>query len=226
MNQSTVPNSGLRDFPNEMRFRRFHHNDLPRCSEISIGAWPEIATFAKKEEMSRTMRSYIDFCQVSATWKETACVSDQIVGFLFGRIDCELGMIGRLRTSFGHGAVYLKLLLGLYGHVSHRLTIIRSALADDKNIAANSPDADGEVTFFVVDSAFRGRGIGKALMDRFLQHAKIEGARRMTVYTTDPGCNWGFYERYGFKLHASFHDNFTSFARKEEVKALIFAVDL
>jgi len=44
----------------------------------------------------------------------------------------------------------------------------------------------------------------------------------LDCYTIDPGGDWPFYERYGFKKSGSFPDGFMSFATKEEVTAIIY----
>lgn len=201
-----------------LSFREYRLDDLQKCVEITANTWPEL---------TRGMPLIsVEWYQGSATWKEVACVSEELVGVLFGRIDSDLPVLGRLRITLTHVTMYLKLLFGLYGRVPHRLTVIRRAMSDDRRIAANTPEVDGEIAFFAVDAAYRRKGIGKALMSRFIDHAKKKGARRVSVYTTDPGSDWGFYERYGFRKHSSFRDGFMSFARNEDVTALIFVLDV
>lgn len=201
-----------------LSFREYRPDDLQRCVEITANAWPELT--------SGVPLISVEWYQGSATWKEVACVSNGLVGVLFGRVDSDLPVLGRLRVSLTHATVYLKALFGLYGRVPHRLTLIRHAMSDDRNIAANTPEVDGEIAFFAVDAAYRRKGIGKALMSRFIDYAKKKGARRVSVYTTDPGSDWGFYERYGFRKHSSFRDGFMSFSRKEEVRAMIYVLDI
>lgn len=207
-------------------FRRYDRADLTACARIAAGAWPETANVSGAENTVRTMKLYVEFYYYSATWLEVACIDGEVVGLLFGRIDSERGWIGRLRSSLGHCKVYLKLITGRYWKVSDRLKLVKSALNDDRNIVKHSPDADGEVMLFVVDGDSQGRGIGRALMGGFLQRAREENSKRITVSTNDIGCNWGFYDKYGFKLQGSFRDSFTSFVRKEEIKNLIFSIDL
>ena len=210
----------------EVQFRDFKLLDLKTCARISADAWPETANVAGSGDTVRTMTLYVEFYYYSATWLDVACVNGQVVGLLFGRIDRESGMSGKIRSRLGHAKVYLKLLTGRYWKSADRFTLIRSAMSDDRNIVENSPDADGEVMLFVVDGKFQGRGIGRALMDRFLQRARKAESKRITVSTNDIGCNWGFYDKYGFKLQGSFRDSFTSFVRKQEIKNLIFSIDL
>ena len=207
-------------------FRQYENGDLERCCEIAVRAWPEIFSMARRGEAKFAMEAYMDFYRASSSWREVACESGAVVGLLFGRVESDLSLLGRLRAFIGEQLVYLRFLAGLYGNMSHRLLLVRKAMADDRSKAANSPEADGEVVFFVVDRDRWGRGIGRELMDRFVRHARERGAGRIIVYTNDPGCSWGFYDRYGFRLRSTFRDNFTSYVRKEEVKAFIFSIDI
>ena len=201
-----------------LSFREYRRDDLQKCVQITANAWPEL---------TRGMPLLsVEWYQGSATWKEVVCVSEELVGVLFGRADSDLPVLDRLRITLTHVTMYLKLLFGLYGRVPHRLTVIRHAMSDDRRIAANTPDVGGEITFLVVDASYRGKGIGKAMMSRFIDHAKKNGAKRVSVYTIDPGSNLGFYEKYGFRVHSSFRDGFMSFVRKEEVKGRIYVLDI
>jgi len=204
--------------PETLSFREYRPTDSQRFVEIMASAWPKLA---------RSIHvASVEWYVGSATWKETACVSDRAVGVLFGKIDSDITSLGRLRIFLTHLTVYLKSLFGLYGRLPHRLTFIKRGISSERKIAINSPEVDGEITFFAVDTAYRRKGIGKALMGRFIDHAKKKGARRIFVYTTDPGSDWAFYERYGFRKHNSFQDSFMSFAWKEEVTAIIYILDV
>ena len=200
-------------------FREYRPADLQRCVEITAAAWPELTR-------GRLDVATMEWYGWPATWKEVVCVSDTAVGILFGKVNSDLGMFGRLRTPLTHAAVYLKMLFGLYGKIPRRLSFIKSGLVDDRDIAAHSPEVDGEIIYFVIDSAYRRKGIGKELMGRFIDHARKKGARRVSVYTTEPGSDWMFYESYGFRKHSSFHDSFMTLVRNEEVKAMIYVLDI
>lgn len=202
----------------EVSFREYGSEDLGRCIEITASGWPELT----KSMHSATVDWYLG----SATWKDVACVSGMAVGVLFGRVDGDLTGLRRLRRILVHVKVYLKLLFGLYGRLPSRLTCIKYCISGDRRIAANSPAVDGEIVFFAVDAAYRRKGIGKALMDRFIEQAKKKDVGHISVYTTNPGSDWTFYERYGFRKHGSIRDDFMSFAWKEDVAAMIYVLDI
>jgi len=211
--------AGERERLEALSFREYRPADLQRCIDITAQAWPELTTGGLD---LATMEWY----GWLATWKEVACISDVPIGILFGKIDSDIGMLGRLRGQIAHAMVYLKILFGLYGKIPRRLAAVRGGLSSDRDFARNSPEADGEITYFVVDSAYRGMGIGKELIGRFIEHAKRKGARRISVYTTEPGSDWGFYENYGFKRYSLFRDSFMTVIRNEEVKAMIYVLDV
>jgi ribosomal protein S18 acetylase RimI-like enzyme len=207
-------------------FRLYGDEDLTRCSEIAAQAWPEVYSFAKEGKPLVAMQAYVDFNRASATWQEVACASGKVVGLLFGRVDSELTLTRRFGAYLKEMLVYAKLFFGLYGKISGRVELIKRGMEDDRAKARNSPESDGEVTFFVVDKEQRGKGIGRSLMDHYIVYARQKGAKRIMVYTSDPGCNWAFYEKYGFVHRSSQPDAFSSFTMNQKVTGLIFSIDL
>jgi ribosomal protein S18 acetylase RimI-like enzyme len=207
-------------------FRHYVSKDLERCAQISASAWAGLFSFAGKEGEINLMRFSVDFYAATATWLEVACISGEVVGLLFGKIESDLPRFAGMRTFLTDSRTYLKLLLGRFGKIPKRMKIMRLATADDRKIRNNSPEAEGEVTFLVVDEAFRRRGMGRQLMDRFVAYARSKNVKKITVNTTDPICNWEFYEQYGFRRCGAFVDGLSSYALKREVKISILELDL
>ena len=210
----------------ELSFRAYGVEDLERCTQLSTSAWRGLFSFAGEEGEANLMRFSVEFYTATATWQEVACISGNVVGLLFGKVDSDLPSFAAIRTFLADSRVYLKLLAGSYGKIPKRTKVMRLGISDDRNIRANSPVADGEVTFLVVDESYRGMGIGRQLMDRFVAHARSKNAKKITVNTTDPICNWEFYEQYGFKRFSSFRDGLSSYALNREVKMLILELNI
>jgi len=114
-----------------LSFREYRPADSQRLVEIMASAWPKLP----RSIHVASVEWYVE----SATWRETACVSDRVVGVLFGKINSDLTSFGRLRIFLNHVTVYLKLLIGLYGRLPHRLTSIKSGISSERKIATNSP---------------------------------------------------------------------------------------
>ncbi|MGL4739664.1 MAG: GNAT family N-acetyltransferase [Sarcina sp.] len=60
---------------------------------------------------------------------------------------------------------------------------------------------DGEVSFFVVDEIYRGKGIGKILFDAGIEYFKENNMKNFYLYT-DSYCNYGFYDHRGLECLA------------------------
>jgi ribosomal protein S18 acetylase RimI-like enzyme len=200
-------------------FRDLRKTDVERCVEMTDESWPELKPIG------------LDFATIEwygwpATWKMIACDADVAVGLLFGMVHGESGALHSLKTKLDHATVYLKMLLGIYGKIPHKLSYLMGGLIGDRDIGKYSPEVDGEITFFVVDSRYRGRGIGKELLNRFVAHAKEKGARNIAVYTNEPGSDLAFYERRGFTKYSTFRDGFMSVVRNEDVKAMFYVLKI
>jgi len=203
-----------------LTFREYRKTDRDRCVEITAQAWPEL----KEGGLDAAT---IDWYGRPATWKDIACVSDVPVGMLFAKIHRGNTIIRtKIRTKIIHATVYTKMLFGIYGKTPHRLSSIRGSMAGERDIDRNAPDVDGEISYLVIDSAYRGKGIGRGLMKRFVEHAREEGVHRISVYTTTPGSDWQFYGSQGFKLFSEFKDGFMSIIRHEDIKAMYYVLEI
>ncbi len=203
----------------DLSFREYSKKDLERCIDMTVQSWPEL-------KLGGFDIATMDWYGWLATWKQLACVDDKPVGLLFGRIYRDTGAIGNAKVPLAHAVVYTKILLGMYGKTPRKLKSIKESIVGDKDIDKNTPDVDGEITFFVVDSAHRGKGIGRELLSRFVEHARSRGAGKIAVYTSEPGSDLRFYERNGFTRYSTFRDAFMSVIRNEEVKAMFYVLEV
>lgn len=209
----------------KLQFRKFNIKDTSKCSELAVDAWPVVSAVASKEDTIKFMNVLIDLSRLFSTWLEVVCISENIIGFLFGRIDSDYRMKDKFKAFFSILSIVIKIIVGGYGRISKRFTLLRKLILTEIKVVRNRPKSDGEVTLFVVDSKYRGKGIGRMLMDRFIDTVKSKNARVITVYT-EQGSNWKFYEIYGFRKYSTFYDDLTSYVRNEDVKGFIYAIDL
>ncbi|MDH3346350.1 MAG: GNAT family N-acetyltransferase [Kiritimatiellaceae bacterium] len=84
-----------------------------------------------------------------------------------------------------------------------------------------------EVLLFTLDKKYRGRGIGRMMMDEYINRARAGGGKWATV-CTDTTASWQFYPSYGFKriVSASLNDCFAVALPNEEVEGYIYSIKL
>jgi len=209
----------------KVQFRKFNKKDTSRCSELTVDAWSFVSALVPKEDMVKFMHLYVELNRIYSTWMEVACISDNIVGLFFGRVDSDYKMIAQFKAFFSFCMICIRMVCGRCGRVSAPFTLLRKLISDESNIKRNTPKSDGEVVFIVVDSEYRGRGIGRALMDRFLASAKKGNASVITTQS-DEESSWGFYEKYGFQKCSTFHNDLASYIRNGDVKSFIYTIDV
>jgi GNAT superfamily N-acetyltransferase len=202
----------------DLTFREYEKKDFERCVEITAAAWPELTG----GRAAADVEGYL----WPATWRQLACIDTTPVGLLFGTIYSDLGALGKLKLPLMSATVNAKVLLGLYGKTPDRLAWIMGGIATEKDIRRGRAEADGKINLFVIDPAYRGKGIGKDLLQRFVEHAIGKGASRISVDSLEFE-SWEFYVKNGFtKLSATFRDALHSRIRNEDVKGYQFIMDI
>jgi ribosomal protein S18 acetylase RimI-like enzyme len=206
-------------------FRAFRGDDAPECSQFAAEAWPILSALVPAEDVVKFMRAYVEVSRLASTWREVARISERVVGFLFGRINADYTRITVLKAFFFCLIIGVKVILGRYGHLARPLTFLKKFMRATLKVQRNAPRSDAEVVLFVVDSKHRGKGIGTALMDRFVSAAK-DKKTKVIMLSTDPLSNWKFYEKYGFKRYSTFEDDLNSYIKNEDVESYIYAIGI
>ena len=205
----------------EINFRRFGKSDIYRCAELAIDAWPIVSSLVSVDDVPNLMKAYVDINRVASTWLEVALIENKIIGFLFGKLNPDQKAVDRIISIFPSIFIILKLIIGKYGKLDRPLTFFKHLIATEQKVEHYTPQSDGQIVLFVVDSNYRGRGIGRALLNRFLQRAKYLNLKLISVYT-DPLSNWNFYEKFGFVRHGAFLDDLNTYIKKNETEGFIY----
>jgi len=210
--------------PDDFEFRGYVCGDRRRCVDLSVAAWPGGNSSLPQGVKTDYWSLLVDLAYEYSDVHEVACYNDIVVGVIFSRMTGTPSLM----ETIAFLRVYLSGLFGIARKVGAAKSFpleFRSALTELKILLKN-PESDSEVALLVVDDKFRGIGIGRHLLERHIEHAKRKGAHILSVYTTDPGCNWGFYEAYGFKRAVEFEDDIGSYLEGSRSKGLIFTLDL
>jgi ribosomal protein S18 acetylase RimI-like enzyme len=210
----------------EVSFREYSPEDLKRCGALAVQAWPMRGQPVAEPGEPNTFEAWVESEGRSATWTEVAVVSDEVVGFLFGKVK-GLKRKGGIRDDLG--GMFWMFQSIFSGNVRRWRISIRTALSfffTQMLLEVNRPEADADISLLVVDERFRGRNLGKTLVDRFVKVAKEAGAHSVRLFTDDKISNWRFYEIYGFRKVVSFYDAISTYFAGERANAIYYVLDL
>ena len=204
--------------------RMYRDSDRGRCVALSVEAWPQMSAALPDGVATDFWGMLFDLAHDYSDWRQVAHTSESVVGFIFGRSISSPSV----RELAGYGRTFTSGMLEIARKSSLReLTpILCTCVLSELKIQFKNPGSDGEVAFLVVDGRYRGTGIGKRLLSEFISHARSKGVKSVSVYTTDPGCNWGFYEALGFEKAVEFDDDVGTYLEGTTSKGMIFTLDL
>jgi len=205
-----------------LTFRPYKQADLSRCTELSVSAWPIVTRLTKKDDVSLFMRAFVTLSLTLSDYTEVCCDGKQVIGLLFGatgNIPLSPEKKRERRT------VLWAFIRGRYGRMKHHFRFLVGVVLSMVKFEFLCSRFDSEVKLLIVDKAYRGQGIGRTLMDHFVDHAKQNN--RKTIYLgTNVESSWGFYESYGFKKYRDFHDNGLSVMRGRRTTSFIYYYNL
>ena len=207
-------------------FRKYTPEDLQACTALAREAWPLPPEIAAGVETGEMMSVWIGSTVASSTYAEVAVDEHGVVGLLFGEVEGQKAL-ERSRSTLGiEVQIMSRGLTGKYGDLIRTIRFMLGFFITELKLLVNRPGTDAEISMLIVGQAHRGRGLGKELVDRFIEAAKKQGARSISLYTDDQTSNWRFYEAYGFRQVAKFHDNGSSYYAGKRSTALIYRLDL
>lgn len=129
--------------------------------------------------------------------------NDRLVGILMAGPVIKKKSIKHI--GFGINFIY-KWLTGKLGKRKAAMNTLSIMYEENNKIMKDSNRYDNEINLFFVDEKTRGNGLGKKLMNRYINYCKNQDIRNI-ILMTDAGCNYGFYDHYGFKRINAIHSN-------------------
>ncbi len=187
-----------------MNLRKFKKDDELHLAQIIQNTWgynrlsnnPEVALLMGK--------IYLYSCLASQNFHLVAELEDAPVGIIMGnsysKKQADLsGYEQQLMQYYNDMMAYPegKFILELFSGFEK---------LDKDMLAETGKRYDGELVFFVTDTAVRGKHIGTTLYNSLVDEFKKYNCKNIFVYT-DASCNFGFYEHQGFvrvnkRIHA------------------------
>lgn len=191
-----------------MNLRAFRNDDELHLAQIIRDTWG-YNRLSNNPDVSLLMgKIYLYSCLVGQNFNLVADLDGSPVGIIMGY---------SYEKSEENVSEYENRLMQYYGEMmtypegKYILELFAGFEKLDKGMLAEiEKHYDGEIVFFVTDSAVRGKHIGTTLYHSLLDEFKKYNCKNIFVYT-DASCNFGFYEHQGFvrinkRIHAV-HDH-------------------
>jgi len=70
-------------------FRFFKMSDTADSAQFVSKEWPVASILTDKTKTVLLIHSYLELCRLSSSYMEVACISNKVVGLLFGKIETD-----------------------------------------------------------------------------------------------------------------------------------------
>ena len=180
----------------QIDYRKVREEDYERLEELIRNTWGSKNKYPEKIERARRKASLYHYLS-EQNYSCVAVRAGEVVGVLLGRSERLPYYKNKLRDLFPLLINRAKLALSRLGRRILRNNLAE-ARADRQLLRSAKREFDGELVLFVTDGAMQGRGIGTALLRRFYEFLRQNSSRSFYLFT-DTACNFGFYQRKGYR---------------------------
>jgi len=213
----------------QYRFEPYSEHYFARCVDLIMSTWNFHSRFVNVP-CNRVIYEY--YLKTCLNWNHHLDIivdeHDQVVGILFGSKE-EISYIEEMKfvrkDRLNNKWKNKKINNGEFGDPD---VAEKELLLFTLNDALGEKDAclfEGEVNLFIVSPSIQGQGLGRKLMDRYMDFCRCNELGRVFLWT-DNDCNHRFYSRYGFSLHKRFC-TYTQYGLRSPIEnGMIFSIEV
>jgi len=197
----------------ELKTVKYDRKYRTDCIELMGDTWNLNTYFKGLKKTNLVNELYFDGCLLDENYSEVIIdEEDRVHGYLIGKTE---GGKGNFLKSAGRKLVLIlkglyHLTAGNFGSRSDAVRLLRELGKLSERLDRNRKEFGGYVNVFFISSSLRGMGWGRKLMDHFTEYCRANGNNGVYLWT-DLGCNYGFYDHYGFvqsdRIHSPLLDN-------------------
>lgn len=206
---------------NNIKFREFRKEDQKYLEDIVRKTW-NYDKFCSPKIAKKMAKTYLLNCLANQTYTKVAIINNKPVGIIMGKkikdFKCPLKL--RLKQILANISIFLSKESRKVIKIFDNVTKI-----DDILLKNTQKSYDGEVALFVMDSDYRGKGIGGSLYSFLLDYMKEINAKEFFLFT-DTSCNYKFYEHKGMKRREEMKHTYNVAGQKADMTFFLYDFDL
>lgn len=197
--------------------RDFCDEDYKFLKQIVIDTWFN-EDFDKQEIVNEFAEVYLSSYFTNRTFAKVAIVDNTPVGIIMGK---NL-KIHKYSLKFYLKKFYFTFLLYKNKKGREALRVFNDINKIDMELLKKSKHHyTGEAILFIVNSKYRGYGIGRKLFESLLNYMKNEKVDKFYLFT-DTYCNYHFYEQYGMKCCCEKGYSFNGKNEREDITFFLY----
>jgi GNAT superfamily N-acetyltransferase len=193
----------------KLQFVKYNPIYLKSCAKLVTETWTLDDQLINASQSRHLFYYYVRNCVYNSIY--TNLIVDQetqrVLGILCGSDDNHTSYKSSIRNFQNSLILFKHIILGHLGKRIVALKFIREMSAIEKSIEKYCEKFDGELNLFVLSKELQGQGYGQKLMNHYIQFCKNQRQMETIFVWADIGCNYRFYENYGFRLYKHFFDD-------------------
>ncbi len=194
-----------------MKFRSFMEKDKKEIIEVMGNTWNFHKEFTLNKGKHYIYEFFLDLILYDSNYAQVAVDSnDNFLGCIFGKLPEKLtlnSVFNKIKKTTKLSLKFLKYFhLNYLGKKKRTLKTLYNFTKELAPITDAEKNYESSVQLFIVSEKARGQGLGKKLMNNFIDVCKKKNIKN-TYLLTDRGCTYQFYDKYGFEKIVDIHSN-------------------
>ncbi len=206
-------------------YRSFENKDINALIELCNLAWSFKDYTTNETTRKALVKTDAYGALMGSNYSIIAYENDNPAGILIGQNKHFLNIFRKLKYRLMFWGSLFKLMF-IHKDAKDALNNFRKIdRSYQKLYKKMNKKYQSEVVLFIVHPSMQGKGVGKTLMNRFIEQCKEKNFDRFYLFT-DTSCNYGFYDHFGFTHLASESVNLSLKSQDEIMTSFIYEYTL